>query len=184
MVATGTQAWSFSAQDKSFDYLAARRDVTLTYTVQVADTHGGSTTQDVVVTVTGTNDQPTIVAGSTTASGAFSEAANTTGSTAPDTASGSIAFADVDLSDTHSVSVTAVAASGTTSGIADHATLLSWFSLGAETDSTNGATGTQAWSFSAQDKSFDYLAAGESVTLTYTVQVADTMADRPRRTWW
>ena len=46
--ATGTQAWSFSAQDKSFDYLAAGESVTLTYTVQVADTHGGSTTQDVV----------------------------------------------------------------------------------------------------------------------------------------
>ncbi|WP_342710725.1 VCBS domain-containing protein [Bradyrhizobium sp. B124] len=171
--ATGTQAWSFSAQDKSFDYLANGESVTLTYSVQVDDGHGGTVSQPVTITVTGTNDLPTIVAGSTTASGAFSEAANTTGSTAPDTASGSIAFADVDLSDHHTVSVTGVTASGTTSGLAGNATLLSWFTLGAETDSTNGATGTQAWSFSAQDKSFDYLANGESVTLTYSVQVDD-----------
>ncbi|MGY4608900.1 VCBS repeat-containing protein [Bradyrhizobium sp. USDA 4474] len=171
---TGSDGWSFAAQDKSFDYLAQGESVTLTYTVQVADTHGGTTSQNVVITITGTNDAPSIVAGSTTATGAFSELSGQTGSTSPDSATGTVTFSDADLSDTHSVTITGVTSSGVTSGLADNATLLSWLTLGTLTDSTNGVTGSDGWSFAAQDKSFDYLAQGESVTLTYTVQVADT----------
>ncbi len=58
----GSQAWSFSAPDHYFDYLADGEIVTLTYTVQVDDHHGGFTSQDVVVTVTGANDAPTLAA--------------------------------------------------------------------------------------------------------------------------
>ena len=83
-------------------------------------------------------------------------------------------FTDVDLSDTHAVTVTGVVASGVTTGLPTTATVLGWLSLGALTDTTGtGLGGSDAWSFSAQDKNFDYLAAGESVTLTYTVQVDD-----------
>ncbi|KRQ08298.1 beta strand repeat-containing protein [Bradyrhizobium manausense] len=171
--AMGSVKWTYSAADKAFDFLAAGETLTVTYTVTIDDGHGGVVSQPVTVTVTGTNDMPTIVAGSTTASGSITEAANATGSSTADIASGSIAFADVDLSDTHTTSVTGVTTSGTTSGLPAPSTLLSWFSLGAETDSSNGATGTQAWNFSAKDKSFDYLAAGQTVTLTYRVQVAD-----------
>ncbi|WP_027574894.1 VCBS domain-containing protein, partial [Bradyrhizobium sp. WSM1743] len=170
---TGTVKWTYSAADETFDFLALGQTLTVTYTVAIDDGHGGTVSQPVTVTVTGTNDQPIIVAGSTTASGTFSETANTTGSSAAHTASGSIGFADVDISDTHTSSVTGVTTGGTTSGLPPTSTLLSWFSLGAQTDSINGATGTQAWSFSAQDKGFDYLAAGESVTLIYSVQISD-----------
>ncbi len=52
--------------------------------------------------------------------------------------------------------------------------MLGWLSLGALTDTTGtGTGGSDAWNFSAQDKNFDYLAAGQTVTLTYAVQVAD-----------
>ncbi len=56
----GSDAWTFSAQDKSFDYLAEGETVTLTYTVQVDDGHGGVVTEPVTITVTGTNDTPVI----------------------------------------------------------------------------------------------------------------------------
>ncbi len=83
-------------------------------------------------------------------------------------------FTDVDLSDHHTVTVTGVVASGITSGLPTNATLLHWLSLGTLTDTTGtGLGGSDAWTFSAQDKSFDYLAAGETLTLTYTVQVDD-----------
>ncbi len=62
----GSDAWTFSAQDKSFDYLAAGETVTLTYTVQVDDGHGGVVTQPVTITVTGTNDTPVITSGTQT----------------------------------------------------------------------------------------------------------------------
>ena len=50
--------WSFSAPDHYFDYLADGETVTLTYTVEIDDHHGGFTSQDIVITVTGTNDAP------------------------------------------------------------------------------------------------------------------------------
>ena len=173
----GSDAWTFSAQDKSFDYLAAGETVTLAYTVQVDDGHGGLVSQPVTITITGTNDTPVITSDAQT--GTITELSNPsqpnpTGSTAPDTATGAVTFTDADLSDTHTVTVADVAASGTISGLPDNATLLSWLSLGTLTDTTGtGTGGSDAWTFSAQDHSFDYLAAGETVTLTYTVQVDD-----------
>jgi VCBS repeat-containing protein len=173
----GSDAWTFSAQDKSFDYLAAGETVTLTYTVQVDDGHGGVVSQPVTITVTGTNDTPAITSSAQTgtiAERSNSSQPNPTGSTLPDTASGAVTFTDVDLSDHHTVAVTGVATLGTTSGLPSTTTMLGWLSLGGLTDTTGtGIGGSDAWSFSAQDKSFDYLAAGETVTLTYTVQVDD-----------
>ena len=133
--------------------------------------HGASATQQIVIDVYGSNDTPVITSSAQT--GAITEAAGVTGSTALDTASGAVTFTDVDLTDTHTVTVTGVAATGVTSGLADNITVLGWLSLGTLSDATNGATGSDAWTFSAQDKSFDYLAAGETVTLNYAVQVAD-----------
>ena len=95
----GTQSWTFSAPDHYFDYLADTETVTLTYTVQVDDHHGGFTSQNVVITVTGTNDAPIVAA----SSGAFTELAGT-GNAALDHAGGSITFADLDLSDRPTVS--------------------------------------------------------------------------------
>ena len=56
----GSKSWSFSAPDSYFDYLAHGETVTLTYTVEVDDHHGGVTSQDVVVTINGSNDAPEI----------------------------------------------------------------------------------------------------------------------------
>jgi VCBS repeat-containing protein len=173
----GSDDWKFSAQDKSFDYLAAGEILTLTYTVQVDDGHGGVATQPVTITVTGTNDTPVITSGTQT--GTIAERSNAsqpnpTGSTALDTANGTVTFTDVDLSDHHTVSITGVVASGITTGLPDNTTLKNWLSLGTLTDTTGtGLGGSDAWNFSAQDKSFDYLAVGETLTLTYTVQVDD-----------
>ena len=72
------------------------------------------------------------------------------------------------------MTITGVAEAGATAGLPkDQSTILNWLSLGTLTDSTNGMTGSQAWTFSAADKNFDYLAAGETLTLTYTIQLDD-----------
>ena len=67
--------------------------------MQVDDHHGGFTSQDVVITVTGTNDAPAVAA----SNGAITEMAGT-GNTELDHAGGSISFADLDLSDRPTVS--------------------------------------------------------------------------------
>ncbi|UGY19286.1 VCBS domain-containing protein [Bradyrhizobium septentrionale] len=169
---TGSSHWTFSAADRSFDYLAAGEKLTLTYLIQVDDHHGGVVTQPVTITVTGTNDTPTFASAPGTA--AIPEQPDETGSSKPDGATGAVTFADVDLSDIHTVSITGVAESGTTTGLPeDESTVLNWLSLGTLADSTGGVTGSQSWAFSAADRNFDYLAVGETLTLTYTVEVND-----------
>nr|WP_249159653.1 VCBS domain-containing protein [Bradyrhizobium tropiciagri] len=167
----GSRAWTFSAADRNFDYLAVGEKLTLTYQIQIDDHQGGVVTVPVTITITGTNDTPVITSAPQT--GAITEIAGTTGSTQTDTASGAVTFADADLSDTHSLTITGVTEAGAATGLANHATVLSWLSLGALTDSTGGVTGSRGWSFSAADHNFDYLAVGETLTLTYTVQLAD-----------
>ena len=170
---TGSVGWTFTLADNNptLQSLAKHQTITQVYTVTITDNNGAPVTQDVTVTITGTNDAPTITSSAQTAE--IHEIAHTHNSTTPDTASGAVTFTDVDLIDTHAVTITGVSISGTQSDLADDATVLGWLSLGTLTDSTNGVPGSQAWSFSAQDYYFDYLAEGEHVTLTYTVQVDD-----------
>ncbi|MEY9517773.1 VCBS domain-containing protein [Bradyrhizobium elkanii] len=162
---TGSRSWTFSAADRSFDYLATGETLTLTYTIQIDDHQGGVVTLPVSITIVGTDDRPVIT--SPTQAAAITEAEETTGSVVPDTASGAVTFVDVDLSDTHSVTVAGVTETGVTTGLPDQATILGWMSLGTLTDSTGGVTGSRAWTFSAADRNFDYLAVGETLTLTY-----------------
>ncbi|MVT65075.1 hypothetical protein GPL21_08135 [Bradyrhizobium pachyrhizi] len=168
---TGSRSWTFSAADRSFDYLATGETLTLTYTVEIDDHQGGVVTLPVTITIVGTDDRPVIT--SPTQAAAITEAEETTGSVVPDTASGTVTFVDVDLSDTHSVTVAGVTETGVTTGLPDQATILGWMSLGTLTDSTGGVTGSRAWTFSAADRNFDYLAVGETLTLTYLIQVDD-----------
>ena len=167
----GSASWSYSIADGAFDFLADGETLTLTYTATVDDGHGGVVTKPIDITVTGSNDTAEISSGLQTAT--ISEQADSHGSTTPDTANGAITFSDADLTDTHDFEITGVSASGATTGLANGTVQLSWLSLGSLSDSTDGVQGSQNWSFSAPDSYFDYLADGETVTLTYAVEVDD-----------
>jgi len=56
----GSQPWTFSAKDKVFDYLGVGQHVTLTYTVEIDDGHGGVVGVPVTITVNGAEDAPVI----------------------------------------------------------------------------------------------------------------------------
>jgi VCBS repeat-containing protein len=86
-------------------------------------------------------------------------------------ASGQIVFDDVDVSDTHSASVTNVALSGEVGALqaADVTNLLNLTTTSTVADSG----GTIDWSFASAGTTFDYLAAGESLEIAYTVTVDD-----------
>src|SRR5207253_110924 len=99
----GTVGWTYTVADDATDYLAAGQSATETFTVTVSDTHGGSATQSVTITVHGSNEAPTITAAGTNATGSVTEDADITLGNL--TATGTIAFNDVDLIDTHSTSV-------------------------------------------------------------------------------
>jgi len=171
----GSATWTYSVADGAFDFLAAGETLTLTYTAEVDSNYlpnNLATLSTFTVMITGTNDAPVITSGPQV--GTITEIAGALNSTKSDKASGVVTFTDDDLSDTHTATLTGVATSGVTSGLTSNTvTLENWLSLGALIDSSNGATGSDTWTFSAQDKNFDYLATGETATLIYTLQIAD-----------
>ena len=64
---TGAVTWNFSVPDSAVDYLGAGDSLTQSYTVKVDDGKGGTDTETVTITIQGTNDAPTVVAGGTAA---------------------------------------------------------------------------------------------------------------------
>ncbi len=161
--------WNFNSASESFDYLAAGESLTLTYTITVTDTQGATGTQDVVITINGTNDAPVVTIESGDSAAETLTETNTTL-----TSSGTLTTTDLDLSDTAAATVSSVIASGTTTGLAsDNAALLAML-----TSTANVIDGTETidqltWNFNSATETFDYLAAGESLILTYTITVTD-----------
>ena len=143
-----------------FDYLAVGESVVVVVSYDIEDEHGASASSTITVTVTGTNDAPTIDAGGTDATGSVTELPNND----PDenafthTDSGTVAFDDVDLSDTHSASFTPQAGG-----------YLGTFTL----DPVNQAGDTVGWDFSVEDSDLDFLADGETLIQTYTIEIDD-----------
>ena len=172
---SGQLKWSFSDADNEFDFLAKNQTLTLTYDVAVSDNHGGTTMQTVIVTVTGTDDKPAI---NVTPVATVTEQAGQTLSLSPDTAHVALNFTDVDLANTgYTASVTAASASGDTSGLLPgpfgNAELMSFFNVDNIVKASGSSTGVINTTFTAPDLAFDYLAAGEHLNITYTVQLDD-----------
>ncbi|MCX7248251.1 MAG: VCBS domain-containing protein, partial [Burkholderiales bacterium] len=139
-------AWQFSAQDKTFDFLAAGQTLTLAYRISSSKEEDGKS-KIITVTVTGTNDAPVITNTSAALVGAAKE--DTTLS-----ATGQLSVSDVDQGATQTWSVQG-SATGTYGAIAVNATGKWTYAL------TNTAANVQA------------LAAGETHTETFTVRVTD-----------
>jgi T1SS-143 domain-containing protein len=57
---TGDVNWSFSVNDSAIQFLAAGQTLNQTYAVAVSDGHGGVISENVVVTINGTNDAPVL----------------------------------------------------------------------------------------------------------------------------
>ena len=174
----GSIAWTYSISDGALDFLGANDVVTLTYTVQADDHNGGTTSQNVTITVSGTEDAPTLTSG-TQAATITENADDATGeNTATHTVSGAVTFNDVDLSDLEASSITNTAvsptlANGYTLTTAQHDALVNAFSIGRASHDTVSGDGSIAWTYSISDGALDFLGANDVVTLTYTVQADD-----------
>ena len=162
---SGSIATTFSAADHNFDFLAANETLTIVYDVTVTDNSGVSLTRPVTITITGTNDAPVLAAD---ASGphTVTEGLNTTGT---------FVFTDVDLTDHHTVStsVTSATWSGGATLPSGVAAALAGALSATVSDGTGPGSGSVAVTFSAADSAFDFLAAGQTLKITYNVTVAD-----------
>jgi VCBS repeat-containing protein len=145
--------------------------VTLAYTVQVNDGNNGTASQVVTITVHGTEDAPTI-----TIAAGDSASVTKTETNAGLTASGTLTVTDADLSDavTTSTAVSGLTHTGPTGGLTD-AQLQSFFTLTPTTPlaADTGSTHNLTWNFNSGSQAFDFLAVGQSLVLTYTVQASD-----------
>ncbi|MDF1726467.1 MAG: VCBS domain-containing protein [Sulfitobacter sp.] len=169
---SGPLSWTWNSGSEAFDYLATDETLVLTYNIALADdaTPPGQVTQEVVITIEGTNDAP-VITGSATA--ALTETADTTGDSATLTATDRLDFSDADLSDVdHTATVSGVTITGASGGLPGNAALLGLLSLTAA-KSPSGTDGTIDWTFTAEDQTFDYLAKDETVTLSYEITLSD-----------
>ena len=166
--ATNNLAWAFDSGTQAFDFLAAGEILTLTYTVTATD--GSLTTeQSVTITITGTNDAPVV--------GAIGQTdLNEQTDTSLLTANIPVTFSDVDLNDVgHTATVTGVVVTGAgASGLTlSESDLVALVTPGLVAKAAGSANGAVDLAFSADSTVFDYLAAGETVTLTYTIAIND-----------
>ena len=168
----GSATWSYDVADSKFDFLAQGETLTLTYTATVTDSQNVTATQPITVTIHGTEDAPQIT---TATSGSFHEDDATT-----DHAGGTISFTDVDLTDRPVVtapfaSYTYKAADGTTDlTLTDQQKTDLEAALTITPDAANANNGSATWSYDVADSKFDFLAQGETLTLTYTATVTDS----------
>ena len=94
---TGQATWTYTVADGAFDFLASGETLTLTYMARVDNNYAPSNETTFVpfsIVVTGTNDKPTLSA----TGGTITERIGT-GNAAVDTVTGTVTFADVDLTD-------------------------------------------------------------------------------------
>src|SRR5258707_11599672 len=86
------------------DHLSEGEVVTDSFTATVTDNFGATATEVVIITLTGTNDAPVITTATGQDAGAVSEdvAADLSNNL---TSTGTLSFSDVDLRDTHSVTL-------------------------------------------------------------------------------
>lgn len=157
---------SFGFDADSYDSLAVGETQSFDVGYAVSDGHGGSAIATLRITITGTNDTPTISVETGDSAGATRIETD-----AGLTASGTLTLTDVDTSDTVNTTVTA-ASDGL--GHFTSAELMTMFSLsGASANAADGTGGSLGWSFDSGSEAFDFLAAGESLDLTFTLTAND-----------
>jgi VCBS repeat-containing protein len=155
--------WTYAVADKAIDFLGQNETLKVTTKVLIADDHGSVATRDVIITMKGVNDAPTLSAGGdTVTTGTVAESYGLAGDATLHVAEGRFQFADADLSDTHVVK--AVAKAGGYVGT---------FTPTLQTDTTGNGKGVVAWTFSVADKALDALADGQQITQTYSVSIGD-----------
>ena len=171
---TGQVTWTFMAPLGTFDYLAANTKVVLTYTVAVNDGHGGTDTQNVTVTIAGVNDPPAL--DDTNDPSPVLEATNVS---AQDLAAiaGTFTVHDADVGDTLTPNVVGsplVELNGSAFALpAGAAALIANGALTLTGATSNGGAVNVAYSYDPSLADLGFLHAGDSLTITYRVQVSD-----------
>ena len=165
----GTVTWDYTITEEKINFLGQGEKVTAVFTITVTDDEGATATQNITVTITGTNDAPIIQIVDNTA-----EIKDKT--TLSD--KGSITFSDLDLTDKPLATETMKSINGS---LKSGSPLV----LTAEQKnnienafvitnvSTNTNNGTINWDYQIDQKAVEFLGEGEKVTAVFTITVTD-----------
>ena len=155
----GTVTWNYTLANSATQYLGQGDEAYETFTVTISDGYGGTVSQDVTVTVTGTNDQPDLTVDAT---GGVIEDAST-----PDlSVTGALSIADVDVGDSHVV----------TSAYNGDAVWSGGGSLPAGVEAALAASFTadgSGWDFTVANDLVQFLGKDETITLSFDVTADD-----------
>ncbi|WP_335920655.1 retention module-containing protein [Shewanella algae] len=152
--------WSYDIANSLVQFLAVGETITLSFTLTVTDAFGASDSQPVTLTITGTNDAPVL---SIDMSGAVTEDVDVINGMLSD--SGDLSFTDVDINDSHSVGSSYNNDVSWSGGALDQATqdaLAAGFSVD-----------NAGWSYDIANSLVQFLAVGETITLSFDVTVDD-----------
>ncbi len=164
--------WTYDPAAVNLDFLKAGDSLTITFPVTVTDGTGTSNTQNLVITITGTNDGP-VAAADTNGTDTVIEAGDQPAVTGDASASGNVLTNDTDkdAGDTKVV-VTAGAASPTSAVNSGTTSADGTVIVGTYGTLTLGADGSWNYELNNGDTDTNGLAAGQAATdvFTYTMQ--------------
>ncbi len=156
--------WTYTLNSSLAAVQALSEGETLSDTIEVMS-EDGTDTQLITVTITGANDSPKITSAAASHSGGFTEGSGSLST------SNTITFADVDSSDTHTVSNSFVSGTITRS---DGTGITVPAIPGLLEVALDQTTKSVAWRYNTSESALDFLAEGETLELTYSVVVTDS----------
>ncbi|WP_394201700.1 retention module-containing protein, partial [Shewanella waksmanii] len=155
-------SWDYSILNSVVQFLALGESINLSFDVTVTDNDGGSDTKTVAITISGTNDLPVLTVDA--AGGVTEDATN------PNlTDSGALSFTDVDVNNTHSVSEVYNSDISWSGG--DITSVLSAAQIQSLIDGFS--VDSDSWDYSILNSVVQFLALGETITLSFDVTVTD-----------
>ena len=170
--ADGSYTYTLNTANPAVQALARNQAVSDTFTYTITDADGDISTTTLTVTVTGTNDAPDITVGA-----GDSASASLTETNAGLAANGTLSIFDIDTQDTVTPSVTGVTAVYSGPGVMPltNAQLLAMFSVsgGDPSSAGQGVANGIGWNFNSGSEAFNFLPAGQTLTLTYNVRATD-----------
>ncbi|MCK1381360.1 cadherin-like domain-containing protein, partial [Bradyrhizobium sp. 24] len=172
----GTATWSYSIADGALDFLGENQSAKVVSTVTLDDHQGKTGTTDVTITITGKNDAPAITTETNDHSGADLLETNT-----QLVKHGTLTVSDLDTTDHVTVAVDHldiylddVLQTGYV-GEPSSATLLNYLAVQPGDILDGAATHTTfTWDFNSGSETFDFLAAGHTLSLQYTITPDDS----------
>ena len=182
--------WDYTITTAKIDFLAKNETVEFEYDVTISDQNGKTATQRFKFKITGNNQQPTLTVKSTGgAVGAATETSADADTTSGYSMTGNLLFTDVDLSDqiTPSIDTQTVTYKNSSDqpialpGTGKEAAFKGYFTIDPTTAQSNN--GEINWTYTIPQPSqqnpdvLEFLAEGETLTITNTVTINDGISE-------